>query len=125
MPFPAGSLGTSKHLTHSTLLLLFQNMASRTVPASSIVRLSLVILSLCLQNLSLPSLSLFPSGQCIYAFSPSPYPNSCISCLLLHNKSPWNLEAWIKNKYLLSLTISVHQKLESSLAECLWLEVSS
>lgn len=123
MPFPAGALGTSKHLAHSTLLLLLQKMASRTVPTSSIVRLSLVILSPYLLNLSPVSLFLFPSSQGICALSPSPYWNSCISCLLLHNKSPQNLEAWSNNKHLLSLTVSVDQKLESSLAKCLWLEV--
>lgn len=125
MPFPAGSLGTSKHLAQSILLLLFQKMASRTMPASSIVRLSLVILSFCLLNLPSISFSLFPSSQCFYAFSPSPHQNSCISCLLLHNKSPWNLQAWSNNKHLhLSLTVTLGQKLESSYAESLGLEVS-
>lgn len=123
MPFPAGSLGTSKHLSHSILWLLFQKMASRTVPASSIVRLSLVILSFCLLNLSPFSFSVFPSSQCFYACPPSTHQNSCISCLLLHNKSPWNLQAWGNNKHLLSLTVSVGQKLESSQAESLRLVV--
>jgi len=67
---------------------------------------------------SFSRLSLFPSSQCIYAFSPSPHPDSCISCPLLHNKSPRNLEAWSNNKHLLSLTVSVDQEPESSLAEC-------
>lgn len=71
-----------KAWAHSILLLLFQIMAARTVPTSSIVR------SLFGNPQPLPSepfscLSL-PISQCIYAFSPSPHQNRYISYLSLH-----------------------------------------
>ena len=105
------------HLAHSVLLLLFQKMASRTVPTSYMARL----LFGNPQPLPLEHLSCLPPpiGQCICAVSP--HIKTAVSVIYLHiTNHPATWETGSNSRHLFSLTVCVDQKLESSLDESLW-----